>query len=91
MNIFLFKSWQYTYCVFLCLYIGINKLTLIQLVADDDEKSDAAAEHVENDANRVYGLPPPATHAVDNVLIIGRFAIVSARCQNNQSTYNNHH
>ena len=58
----LFKSQYYM------LYI---LLTLIPLVADDDEESDTCAECVDSHCNSTKDLRMLATHGVDDILITG--------------------
>ena len=53
-------------------------LTLVHLIANYNEKRDTTAEHVENDADRVDCLPRFATHAVYDVLKVGRLFAVRA-------------
>jgi len=56
--------------------VDLNELTLVELVADNDEKGDTAAEHVEDDAEGVDGLPALAALAVDDVLEVGGLVVV---------------
>jgi hypothetical protein len=44
---------------------------LFKLIADDNEKGDARAEHVQDDEYRVDCLPTLATHRKNNVLEVG--------------------
>jgi len=55
---------------------SLNQLTLIKLVADYDEEGDTAAEHVEDDAEGVDGLPALAALSVDDVLEVGGLLVV---------------
>jgi hypothetical protein len=38
------------------------------LIANNYKKRDATAEHVENNANRIYCLPAFAAHSIDNLI-----------------------
>ncbi len=63
-----------------------SELTLVPLISDDDEESDAGSERVEDDANSTDSLHSFAAHGEHHVLIRGRVLYVGAIGQDNQGS-----
>lgn len=67
---------EYRHCI-----CNTIKLTLIELIANDYEKRNATAKHVENYTQRVNRLPSFAAHRIHDVLKVSRLHFVRGICQ----------